>query len=221
MDNQLVFFDAYRPATWLLEPKTITWTQIGDRSTTGDVLGWALIDGDVYVVTAQRGHGLGETPVEVLNTTTWEWNQVESIPAVMSVGGVTTDGQRLIVAGVRQDSYNNLVVGNREPVVYEYADGVWSQLPDAPIDGQASTISWIDGAGLLAWNYDLESALLDAGEWEPTETVPLDLQECYPRGFDVESGVVGACGGLAFFDANSRTWSPIATSYEASYVVVD
>ena len=220
VEDQLVVFDAYQPATWLLDPNTTTWTQIGDRSSTGDVLGWAAIGDSVYVVTARRGGGLVQTPAEVLNTSTWEWEQIEPIPVVMSVGDVTTDGEKLFVAGVRQDSYNNLVVGNREPAVYEYADGAWSRLPDAPVDGQASTISWVAGAGLLAWNYDLESALLDAGEWESTETVPMDHQECYPHGFQVEGGVVGACGGLAFFDAASRGWSPISTSYEASYVVV-
>jgi hypothetical protein len=219
-DGYLIYFDAYRPATWLLDLGDLEWVQLGNRNTTGDVLGWAPIGDDVYVVSGKRGAGLSETPVEMLDTNTWEWAEVAPIPHGMSVGGVTTDGSSLIVAGVTQDSYNNVVVGGREPVVYQLRDGVWSQLPDAPIDGQAATITWVDGLGLLAWNYELDSTLLHEDDmWETLGSVPMDLQECYPVSFQTESGVVAACGGLAFLDAETKAWSPIATDYEARYIV--
>jgi hypothetical protein len=98
--EQLVIFDSYAPGTWLLNPATATWHQIGDRPSTGDVLGSAAIDDEIYVVTASPRSGSTNAQVAALDTTAWEWTEIETAPAVISVGGVTTDGQRLIVAGV-------------------------------------------------------------------------------------------------------------------------
>lgn len=220
--DRLVLFDAYVPGTWVLDPDTISWDQVGDRPSKGDVLGSALIGDRVYVVTASPRVGGVNASVDVLDTGTWEWSEIEDVPAGIAVGGVTADGDRLIVAGVAQDTHNMIIGDRREPVVYQYQGGVWSQLPDAPLDGQAATVAWVEGAGLLAWNYDLASALMSAdGEWTALGTVPMDRQECYPYGFQVENGLVAVCGGLAYFDAQSESWSPISTSFEAVYVAAE
>jgi len=217
--DRLILFDSYAPGTWVLDPETISWNRVGDRPSTGDVLGSALIGDHLYVVTAAARTGAAHSSVAVLDTAAWEWSEIEQVPAAISVGGVTSDGDRLIVAGVRQDSNNNIVGDSREPVAYEYRAEVWRELPDVPIDGQAATVAWVDGAGLLAWNYDLESALLaPSGNWESTGTVPMDFSECYPYSYQVESGLVAVCGGLAHLEAASRAWSPIPIRFEARYV---
>lgn len=215
--DQLILFDVYAPSTWVLDSETMTWTQIGDRPSTGDVLGSALIGDQLYVVGAVRG--AANTPVAALDTTTWEWSEIESVPAVMAVGGVTTDGERLIVAGVQQNG-NNIIVGeSRHPAVYALSDGVWEELPDAPIDGQAATVAWVEDVGLLAWNYDLDSALLNGdGSWVSTGPVPMEFWECYPQSKQVDSGAIALfCGQLAHFDATSRLWSSIATKLDAKH----
>lgn len=220
--DQLVLFDSYAPGTWLLDLKALTWNRVGDRPSTGDVLGSALIGDLLYVVTAAARTGAATSPVAVLNTTTWEWSEIEQVPSAISVGGVTSDGDRLIVAGVRQNS-NNIIVGDsREPLAYAYEEPVWRELPDIPIDGQAATVAWVDDVGLLAWNYGLRSALRAPGEnWEPMGRVPMELSECYPQSYQVDSGVIAACGGIAYFEAASRRWSPIPIRSDARYVAAD
>lgn len=217
--SQLVIFDAYAPGTWLLNPETVAWDQVGDRPSTGDVLGSAVIDDQIYVVTASPRAGATNAQVAALDTTTWEWSELEPVPAVISVGGATTDGERLIVSGVQQNG-NNIIVGeSRQPVAYGFQDGAWEKLPDVPIDGQAATVAWVDDVGLLAWNYDLDSALLDGeGNWESMGPVPMEFSECYPQSRQVDSGVIALfCGQLAHFDATSRSWSSVATKVDARY----
>jgi hypothetical protein len=217
--EQLVIFDSYAPGTWLLNPETISWDQVGDRPSTGDVLGSAVVGDQIYVVTASPRAGTANAQVAVLDTTTWEWTGIEPVPAVISVGGVTTDGERLIVAGVQQDGNNNIVGESRHPVAYVLHDGVWEELPDVPIDGQALTVAWVEDVGLLAWNYDLDSALLNEdGNWVSTGPVPMEFSECYPQSKQVDGGVIALfCGQLAHFDAMSRSWLSIATTLDAKY----
>jgi hypothetical protein len=217
--DQLVIFDAYAPGTWLLNPETVSWEQVGDRPSTGDVLGSAVIGNQIYVVTASPRTGTANAEVAALDTKTWEWTGIEPVPTVIAVGGVTTDGQRLIVAGVQQNG-NNIIVGeSRQPEAYALRDGVWEELPDVPIDGQAATVAWVEDVGLLAWNYELDSALLNEdGSWVSTGPVPMEFSECYPHSKQVDSGVIALfCGQLAHFDATSRSWSPIATKLDAKY----
>jgi hypothetical protein len=217
--SQLIIFDAYAPGTWLLDPETVTWDQIGDRPTTGDVLGSAVIANHLYVVTASPRAGTTNAHVAALDITTWQWTDIEPVPAVISVGGVTTDGERLIVAGVRQNGNNIIVEDNRQPVAYSFQNGTWEALPDVPIDGQAATVAWVDDVGLLAWNYELDSALLgDSGSWASTGPVPMDFSECYPQSRQVDSGTVALfCGQLAYFNGASLSWSAIPTNREAKH----
>jgi hypothetical protein len=105
-------------------------------------------------------------------------------------------------------------------VAFEYTDASgWKELPSMPIDGQASTVTWVDGAGLLAWNYGLESALLEpSGSWLELDPVPMDFAECYPQSTSIAGGAVGLCGGLAWFDAAIREWTPIRQMFDTRYV---
>ncbi len=221
MDDSLVLIDAYRPGAWVLDTATMTWSQIGDRQLpAGDLLGWALIDADLYVVRAAPRVAGADSQVEVLSLATGTWRSIEGVPSGISVGGVTSDGHSLYVAGVKQDTRNNVIEDDRNPVVFRYTDdGGWTALPDIPIDGQAATVTWVEGAGLLAWNYGQESALLEgSGEWVRLDDVPMEFFECYPRSIEVDGGVVGICGGLAYFDAATRTWTPIPMRQDSWYV---
>ena len=218
--DRLILIDAYRVWTWVLDPETVTWRALGDRPGTGDILGAAVIGDVLYVVNAAARTGGGVSLVSALDLNTGKWTEVEQVPSGVSVGGVTTDGERLIVAGVLQDM-NNRIIGDSRPVAYQHGVEGWRRLPDIPINGQASTIAWVEGAGLLAWNYDPESALLPAsGVWEVVGSVPMDASECYPRSFQTEGGIVGLCGGLAYFDAESRSWAPIPMPFPARYVAI-
>lgn len=220
--SQMILFDSYGPGTWVLDPGSVTWSQAGDRPSTGDVLGSARIEDQLYVVTASPRDGTMNAQVAALDTTTWEWTEIEPVPAVVAVGGVTSDGESLIVAGVNQDG-NNIIVGeSRHPVAYGYLDGEWSRLPDLPIDGQAATVVWVEEVGLLALNYDLESALHHLeGNWDSMGTVPMPFSECLPQTMQVDSGVVVLCGGLAHFESSSQSWSPISMRFDSKYVAAD
>jgi len=100
-----------------------------------------------------------------------------------------------IVGGTRQGPNNN-VIGSRNPVAFEYTD-----------------------ASLLAWNYGLESALLEpSGSWLELDPVPMDFAECYPQSTSIAGGAVGLCGGLAWFDAAIREWTPIRQMFDTRYV---
>lgn len=222
MGNDLLLIDEGRTETWLLETDTMIWRPAGSRRSAGYVLGSAFIGDQLFIVTAATRTGEPRSSVTALNVSTLAWHELESVPAPISVGGVTTDGERLIVAGTHQGPNNN-IKGSRNPVAYEYTatDG-WSQLPDIPIDGQASTITWVNGAGLLAWNYDLESALLKASSsWTGLGRVPMDSMECYPQSTSTAGGAAGFCGGIAWFDAETGTWASIRHSFDTRYVVSD
>ena len=208
--------------TWILDTDSPSWSEANSRPSTGYVLGSALVEGDLFVVTAAARTGEATSPVAALDITTGQWRELEPLPHPISDGGVTTDGERLIVAGTRQDGNNN-VIGDRNPVVYQYssAEG-WRELPSVPIDGQASTVAWVDGAGLLAWNYDLQSALLDeSGAWRHLGDVPMPSSECQPISYPAAGGIVGLCGGIAAFDATAKNWRPISGPFDTRYMATD
>lgn len=197
-------------AAWILEPRTLSWSPTEPRPTPGYVLGSAVIGDDLYLVTAAARTGSAVSSVAVLDFDDGTWGSIEAVPSPISVGGVATDGERLFVAGVRQGPGNN-VIGDRHPLLYEYTPGAgWEQLPSIPVDGQASTISWVEGVGLLAWNYDLESALwVGDGGWETLPVVPMGIGECYPRSHPTEGGNVGIACGVAWFESSTRTWRSV------------
>ena len=214
---------------WLLDPVTVTWREIdplpSDAYPVGTVLyplGTAQIDGELYVVARAPRTVNTTSEVAALNLQTGTWRIVVPVPAAITIGGVTTDGTRLIVAGTHQDNFNR-VIGGRNPAPYAYTDSDgWSQLPLTPIDGQASTITWIDNVGLLAWNYDLESALLDdTGVWRRLDDVPMDSGECLPTSVPIGNGAAGYCGGLAWFNGETQTWETIDAPRNAHFALGD
>jgi hypothetical protein len=208
--------------TWMLDPDSMTWREAAPRPDSGYVLGSAFIDGELFVVTAAARTGDGTSTVAALDLTSGVWRGLDLVPSPISVGGVTTDGERLIVAGTRQDG-NNVVIGDRHPVAYQYTPlGGWIELPAPPIDGQSSTVAWVEAAGVLAWNYDLESALLDeSGTWRRLGSVPMPPSECSPESKPARIGVVGFCGGIALFDGGGETWIPVSGLTDTRYGVVD
>lgn len=208
--------------SWILDPETLDWHQTDPRPTSGSALGSAFLEGEVYVVSAAARTGEPTSTLAAFDTDTGVWRELEPVPSPISVGGVTTDGERLIVAGTRQDD-RNFVIGDRNPVAYQYTPGEgWRELPSIPIDGQASTVTWAEGAGLLAWNYDLQSAVLDdSGTWRQIGEVPMPPSECYPISHSTTTGAIGQCGGVALFDARSESWEPITGPLDTKYAVPD
>lgn len=150
--DRLVLMDAYQTGTWVLDPGTVTWSSLDDRPRIGEILGTAVIRDVLYVVAAAARAGGAVSHVSALDLTFGTWTDVELVPTGVSVGGATTDGERLIVAGVLQDTNNRIIGESSMPAAYEYGIDGWRSLPDIPIDGQASTVVWVEGAGLLAWN---------------------------------------------------------------------
>jgi hypothetical protein len=220
-DRLLVLVAEGSTESWILDTDSLTWRQAAARPDPGYVLGSAVIGGELFVVTAAPRTDDATSPVAALDLESGEWQQVDDVPEPISVGGVTSNGSTLIVAGTRQDG-NNVVAGDRNPVAYQYTPGDgWAELTTVPIDGQSSTVAWADGAGLLAWNYDLESALLDeSGTWRQLGEVPMPSSECSPESTPRAGGLVGFCGGIAIFDTETEQWIPVSSPLEARYGVV-
>lgn len=223
--DSVVLIKAGNSETWILDVETLTWHQAETPPATGYAvgrerypLGSALIDGELVVVTAAGRYADAISTVAALNIDTGTWHELEPVPSPIAVGGVTNDGNRLVVAGTAQDANNN-VIGSRNPVTYQYmAESGWEELGPIPVDGQASTVTWVDNAGLLAWNYDLQSAILDsAGRWRTIDDVPMPLSECYPRSVAVNTGAIAECGGLAWFNSATLAWHPIRTPLAARF----
>lgn len=124
--------------------------------------------------------------------------------------------------GPTKDPTND-IFGEREPAAYEYVPGGgWTELPRVPIDGQSATVAWVEGTGLLAWNYGLESAMLDpSGSWRQTGDVPMPPAECNPRSFRTASGIAGICGGIALFDAETESWKQVPHPLDTRVVATD
>ncbi|MGA9595416.1 MAG: hypothetical protein WBV06_04630 [Acidimicrobiia bacterium] len=214
---------------WLLDVATVSWRQVDSlppivHPVGADIypVGLTKIANELFVVIRARVSATPTSEVVSLDLATGTWRVVEPVPSPISRGGVTTDGTRLIVGGVQLDTQGG-IVGGRKPVLYEYTDaGGWSELPTIPIEGLASTITWLDGVGLLAWNYDLESALLDEnGTWRKLDNVPMETRECLPTSMPIARGAAGFCGGLAWFDGETLTWEPIEAPREAQFSLSD
>jgi hypothetical protein len=208
--------------TWVLDSDALTWREATARPDPGYVLGSAVIGDELFVVTAAPRTDDASSTAAALDLDTGVWRQLDTVPTPISVGGVTSEGTRLIVAGTRQDGNNN-VIGDRSPVAYQFtASEGWRELPSIPIDGQSSTVVWVDGAGLLAWNYDLESALLDESvTWQQLGSVPMCPSECHPESIPTQIGVVGFCGGIALFNDAAETWTRVPSPHDTRYGVVD
>ncbi len=221
--DHLVLTAEARDSTWALDLDTLTWRATSPRPSAGFVLGSAIVNDELIVVDSAPRTVEAVTRVAALDLATFTWRELDPLPSPVSVGGVTSDGERIIVAGTRQDGNNN-IGGGHVAYAHTETDG-WRPLPNIPISGQASTVAWVDGAGLLAWNYDLQSAILDeSGEWRPLGEVPMDPMECYPQASVVTGGIVGICGGLAWFDAATEQWTAIPTPdqyWEATRAVLD
>lgn len=207
---------------WILDVETLTWRQADARPDSGYVLGSARIDDDVYVVTAAARTREATSTLSALDLDSDRWRRLEDVPTPISVGGASTDGERLFVAGTHQGPSNH-IIGEREPAAYEYVPGAaWTELPRIPIDGQSATVAWVEGTGLLAWNYGLESAMLDqSGSWRPTGDVPMPPAECNPMSFPTASGIAGICGGIALFDAETESWNQVPHPLDTRVVATE
>ena len=210
--DDLVVLNESMTATWLFDTSEMVWRELDPRPSTGFVLGAAFFDDQLTIINASPRTGAGESTVASLDLSAGSWQELPSLPSPISVGGVTHDGGRIFVAGTQQDENNQIVDGSH---VFEWAGSDWQSLLGTqatdrlPIGGQAATVAWVEGAGLLAWNYDLDWSLMASGEWGQVGTVPMDEGECYPITISAPGGAVGLCGGIAWFDAQTLTWSSI------------
>lgn len=220
--DAVVFTRTASGESWLFEVDGMSWREIDRRPLLRSAVGSAVVDGKLVVVEQAGRSIVAESRVVVLDPATGEWTSLPSLPEGVDVGGVTTDGERVYVAGTSQD-LNGLIVGDQNPRLYVLdGSGVWETLPEIPIRGQASTIGWVGDKGLLAWNYDLEAALLDdSGTWQPLESVPIAEAECYPHVDVTTYGVVGFCSEPVFLDGESVTWVNIEPVSQGRYAVLD
>lgn len=193
---------------WLFDLDTLTWERGDPTPEVGTALGSAVVGDELLVVGSAPREGQQITsPAAALDLTSLTWRVVDDVPQPVSVGGVASDGERLFVAGTQQGPLNDI---SGEHVAFAFESGRWVALPDVPISGQASTVQWMDGVGLLALNYLEESAILDeSGAWR-TMPVPMDSGECSPAVLAAAGGGVGWCDGLAWFDSSSLQWRVVA-----------
>ncbi len=203
--------------TWMFDTSDLTWREIGRYPLQGIwyTLGSAVVDGQFVLV-------MRDSLVFSLDLESGIWTERDPLPVGLNVGGVTTDGSTIYVAGVRQAG-DNVIIGSRFPKVFaSTADGGWTELPEIPIDGQASSIGWVDGFGLVAVNYESQSAVLDdtSGEWRLIDDVPISFGECYPQMRPVARGVVAVCSTVAWFDPDTETWTGIRPTFNGKYAVL-
>ncbi len=203
--------------TWMFDTSDLTWREIGRYPLQGIwyTLGSAVVDGQFVLV-------MRDSLVFSLDLESGVWTERDPLPDGIDVGGVTTDGSTIYVAGVMQDD-RNWIIGSRFPRVFaSTTDGGWTELPEIPIDGQASSIGWVDGFGLVAVNYESQSAVLDdtSGEWRLIDDVPIPFGECYPQMRPVARGVVAVCWTLAWFDPDTEAWTGIRPTFNGKYAVL-
>jgi hypothetical protein len=219
--DALVFAEEGSTQAWIFDLTDLRWTRLNDRPNEGFVLGSALLDGRLVVVDAAPRTGEAISRVAELDLDSLAWTERGPVPVAISVGGVSTRDGRLIVAGTRQGP-NNTIIGPAQPAVLEFtAGGEWEQLPSPPISGQAAAVVPLRGRQLLAFNYDLEAAVADfSGTWTSVAEVPMPPAECYPRASHSPNGVVALCGGIAWWDPTTASWTPIETPQESRIVAL-
>jgi hypothetical protein len=211
--NNVLLVDTSTTGTteaWLFDAVKLSWRRGDDRPTSGLVLGSALLDGRVVLVTSASRAAPAISDVAALDLTSGSWTELPPLPRPINVGGVTSTAAAVIVAGTYQGP-NNEIIGKSEPVVFEYTtSGGWREHGTIPISGQAATITALPDGRLLAFNYDLQAAVSNTdGSWDRLDSVPMRRGECYPSATPVAAGIVGLCQGIAWFDIATQRWQGI------------
>ena len=211
VSRAVVLLEGQSAEAWLLDTELLTWTRLDDRpSFEFHVLGSAVLDGRLLVVSAAPRTGEAISAVVELDLATGSWEALPPLPVPISVGSVAVRDSLLTVAGTRQGPNNN-IIGESGPTVlqFSYATG-WTIREPAPISGQAAAVAPLPGGQLLAFNYGQEAALADSsGAWTRVDDVPMPESECYPYANQVASGVVAFCGGIAWWDPLTASWTQI------------
>ena len=193
----------------VLDVASLTWTQVDDRPIAGYLLGEAWTGDEVVVVAAAASEVGGPSETAALDPVTGGWRSLPDVPEPINAGGLVSGYGRVVVSGTHQAAGNH-VIGDRQPAVFELVDGEWVELPSPPVDGQAS-VTAPTPSGLVVWNYGLESAVFEDGQWRTIDPLPGSPVECLPGGIILPDPVVVApgCGPSATFDPASATWADI------------
>lgn len=209
--SAVVFPDDQSGEAWIFEAERLAWTRLEDRPNAQfDVLGAAVVDGRLIVVSAAPRSGQAISPVDELDLTTGSWRALDPLPVPISVGTVLARDAQLVVSGTLQGPNNNIIGGSEPSVLLFDGDAGWSLGQPAPISGQAAAVVPLPGGALLAFNYGREAALADrVGNWTRVDDVPMPESECYPHATPVAGGVVAFCGGVAWWDPTTVSWTQI------------
>jgi len=129
-------------------------------------------------------------------------------------------GKKLVVYGGFLDRNRAALAPNdrAEGAVYDPVTGDWRRLPESPLSGQAIALAW-DGAEVVAWDYELESAAFNPATegWTALASVPLEHRDCLPAGTAAGPVVVAIhCGQAALFEPGQRTWRKVPAPAEAA-----
>ena len=208
----VVLFDS-DATSWRLDVESLEWTQLPGLPSDGYLLDATWTGREVVAVFVRRGVDVAsaETLVAALDPGQGTWRPLPEPPVPINRGGVAALGDRVVLSGTLQE-FGNHIVGEPEPVVFELSGDEWLRVDSPPISGQAA-VAVPTATGYLAWNYNLDLAVLDDTGWHPAEPLPGPSGECTPDGTWTDVGwVTNGCGGIAVFDADG-TWRAIPAAF--------
>lgn len=117
----LVLVEEGSTRAWVFDLDRNAWRQIDDRADAGFVLGSGFVNGQLVVINSADRIGEDVSVVASLDLSQGTWSTLDPLPKPISVGDVSVSDGRLVVAGTRQDSGNN-IIGDSRPSVFDYAD---------------------------------------------------------------------------------------------------
>lgn len=193
--------------TWILDGEALTWSDRIEQNPGQFHLGSTVLGDAIYVLALPSGQEPISAQLMSIGPTE-SWTQHPDPPVRISRGDLTTDGSSVYVVG-------------RSVMRYTTGTG-WDILPDVALNHLASSIVWVEGFGLYAWDYEMRFAHLSGDGWEYLDDVPLEFSECGPRSHALPGGFMADfCGQAAWFDAGSGTWQMPTHNFRLRPVVTD
>lgn len=202
-------YDAYADGA-AFDPSTGTWGEPLPQAPIDARQPFAVWTGTEMIVWGSQDREQRRVDGAAYEPASNSWRRIADAPGELTDATAVWTGQEMIVFGAALHGGNHAETDSAIGIAYDPAADSWRDLPESNLYTNANDAIWI-GAGLLAWDYNLDSQIYDpaTNRWSDAGKAPTD--ECEDVPTSVWAGVAYGklCGDLVTFDPESGTWQRI------------